>query len=74
MVVLTDAVVDIGAVMVEAFYASIACAAVERSVRPDNLTVRAEENWIEYLHQFEKIDVFRFLEVAGILAEGPHME
>ena len=41
MVTLTDTVVDIRAVMIEAFNTPIACAAMERSVRPDNLTVGA---------------------------------
>ena len=74
MIILADAIVNVGTVMILAFNASIACAAVERSVCTYNLTVGTKMARVKYLHQLDEIDVLRLLEVARVLAKSPYVE
>ena len=74
MVVISNAIVDPWAVMVEALNASVADAAVARTVSPDHLTVGTQQHWVKYLHHLHERDALGTLEVAWIFEEEPHME
>ena len=60
--------------MVEPLHALVADAAVPGAIRPDHLTICAQEDWIEHLHHLHEINVFGSLQVAGILAQGDHVQ
>ena len=73
MVVISNAIVDPRAVMVKALNASVADAAVARTVSPDHLTVGTQQHWVKYLHHLHERDALRTLQVPRILTEGTHM-
>ena len=74
MVMEAYAVVDPGAVVIEAFDTPIADRAVPRPIGPYYLTVRAEENRVEVLHHLHESDWLWFLHVSRITAHSYHMK
>lgn len=74
MIVQADAIIDPGAMMIEPLYALVAYTAVAGAIRPNNLTVSAQEHRIENLHHVHEVNAWRFFEVAGVFAQGDHVE
>ena len=74
MVVHAHTIIDPRAVMVEPLHAPVAYATVPGAVRPNDLAVSAQEHRVKNLHQRHEINVFGSLQVAGILAQGDHVQ
>ena len=62
MIFNSHTIVDPWAVMIESFDTLVAYGAMSGSRRPNNLTLRAEINWIDIPQQLQERPLFIFLE------------
>ena len=60
--------------MVKALNASVADAAVARTVSPDHLTVGTQQHWVKYLHHLHECDALGTLKIPWVFKEQPSME
>jgi len=72
MIASPDTVIDPWAVMIKPLYALVADAAVAWPLRPYDLAVGTQQDWVEILKHGEEWDIIGLLKVAWVFKRADH--